>query len=92
LPLRFYTRLRFHLIQNLAREKCYFSTFLFLKATSYRRLKPFVLGRRTRALLRRVWGHQSPGLDPAAHSGRASRAACRGLGLPAARTQRSPSP
>jgi hypothetical protein len=41
LPLRFYTRLRFHLIQNLAREKCYFSAFLFLKASSYRRLKPF---------------------------------------------------
>jgi hypothetical protein len=41
LPLRFYTRLRFHLVQNLAREKCYFSAFLFLKASSYRRLKPF---------------------------------------------------
>jgi transposase len=41
LPLRFYTRLRFHLVQSLAREKCYFSAFLFLKASSYRRLKPF---------------------------------------------------
>jgi hypothetical protein len=41
LALRFYTRLRFHLVQNLAREKCYFSAFLFLKASSYRRLKPF---------------------------------------------------
>lgn len=41
LPLRFYTRLRFHLVQNLAREKCYFSAFLFLKASAYRRLKPF---------------------------------------------------
>jgi len=36
LPLRFYTRLRFHIVQNLAREKCYFSAFLFLKASSYR--------------------------------------------------------
>jgi hypothetical protein len=41
LPLRFYTRFRFHLVQNLAREKCYFSAFLFLKASSYRCLKPF---------------------------------------------------
>jgi hypothetical protein len=41
LPLRFYTRLRFHLVQNLAREKCYFSAFLFLKASSYHCLKPF---------------------------------------------------
>ena len=41
LPLRFYTRLRFHLVQTLAREKCYFSAFLFLKASSYRCVKPF---------------------------------------------------
>jgi hypothetical protein len=41
LPLRFYTRLRFHLIENLAREKCYLSAFLFLKASAYRRLQPF---------------------------------------------------
>jgi hypothetical protein len=41
LPLRFYTRLRFHLIKDLAREKCYLSAFLFLKASSYRRLQPF---------------------------------------------------
>jgi len=41
LPLRFYTRFRFHLVQSLAREKCYFSSFLFLKASSYRCLKPF---------------------------------------------------
>ncbi len=41
LPLRFYTRLRFHLVQNLAREKCYFSAFLFLRASAYRCLKPF---------------------------------------------------
>jgi transposase len=41
LALRFYTRFRFHLIQNLAREKCYFSAFLFLKASAYRRVEPF---------------------------------------------------
>jgi hypothetical protein len=41
LALRFYTRLRFHIVKNLAREKCYFSAFLFLKASSYRCLKPF---------------------------------------------------
>jgi len=33
--------LRFHIVQNLAREKCYFSTFLFLKASAYRRMQPF---------------------------------------------------
>jgi len=60
LPLRFYTRLRFHLVQNLAREKCYFSTFLFLKASSYRRLKPFsdVFGVTSRLVLT-----QQPTLD-----------------------------
>jgi len=53
LPLRFYTRLRFHLVQNLAREKCYFSTFLFLKASSYRCLRPFsdVFGATSRLVL-----------------------------------------
>ena len=60
LPLRFYTRLRFHLVQNLAREKCYFSAFLFLKASSYRRLKPFsdVFGATSRLVLT-----QYPSLD-----------------------------
>ncbi len=60
LPLRFYTRLRFHLVQNLAREKCYFSSFLFLKASSYRRLKPFsdVFGVTSRLILT-----QTPSLD-----------------------------
>jgi len=60
LALRFYTRLRFHLVQNLAREKCYFSTFLFLKASSYRRLKPFsdVFGVTSRLVL-----SQQPSLD-----------------------------
>jgi len=41
LPLRFYTRLRFHLIEALVREKCYVSAFLFLQASAYQRLKPF---------------------------------------------------
>jgi hypothetical protein len=60
LALRFYTRFRFHLVQNLAREKCYFSTFLFLKASSYRRLKPFsdVFGVTSRLVL-----SQQPSLD-----------------------------
>ena len=60
LPLRFYTRLRFHLVKNLAREKCYFSSFLFLKASSYRRLKPFsdVFGVTSRFVLT-----QTPSLD-----------------------------
>ena len=53
LSLRFYTRLRFHLVRNLAREKCYFSAFLFLKASSYRCLKPFsdVFGATSRLVL-----------------------------------------
>jgi hypothetical protein len=60
LPLRFYTRLRFHLVQSLAREKGYFSAFLFLKASAYRRLKSFtdVFG----ASSRWVIGHP-PGLE-----------------------------
>jgi hypothetical protein len=60
LPLRFYTRFRFHLVQNLAREKCYFSAFLFLKASSYRCLKPFsdVFGVTSRLVLT-----QQPTLD-----------------------------
>lgn len=53
--MRFYTRLRFHIVQNLAREKCYFSAFLFLKASSYRRLEPFsdVFGVTSRLVLTR---------------------------------------
>jgi hypothetical protein len=60
LSLRFYTRFRFHLVQNLAREKCYFSAFLFLKANAYRRLKPFsdVFGATSRLVLT-----QLPSLD-----------------------------
>lgn len=41
LPLRFYTRYRFHLAQDLSREKTYFATLLFLKISAYYRLKPF---------------------------------------------------
>ena len=60
LPLRFYTRLRFHIVQNLAREKCYFSAFLFLRASSYRCIKPFsdVFGVTSRLVLT-----QQPSLD-----------------------------
>jgi len=60
LPLRLYTRLRFHSVQNLAREKCYFSAFLFLKASAYRCLKPFsdVFGVTSRLVLT-----QQPSLD-----------------------------
>lgn len=60
LPLRFYTRFRFHLVQTLAREKCYFSAFLFLKASAYRRLEPFsdVFGATSRLILT-----QYPSLD-----------------------------
>jgi hypothetical protein len=41
LPLRFYTRWRFHLVQDVVREKNYAATLLFLKASAYGRLKPF---------------------------------------------------
>jgi hypothetical protein len=60
LPLRFYTRLRFHVVQNLAREKSYFLAFLFLKASAYRRLKPFsdVFGVTSRLVMT-----QHPSLD-----------------------------
>jgi hypothetical protein len=63
-PLRFYTRLRFHLVQNLAREKCYFTTFLFLKASAYGQLKPFadLFGRTSGLILT-----QPPGLDELAN-------------------------
>jgi hypothetical protein len=60
LPLRFYTRFRFHLVQTLAREKCYFSAFLFLKASAYRRIQPFsdIFGATSRLVLT-----QLPSLD-----------------------------
>jgi hypothetical protein len=49
-----------HIVQNLAREKCDFSAFLFLKASSYRRLKPFsnIFGVTSRLVLT-----QQPTLD-----------------------------
>jgi transposase len=41
LPLRFYTRLHFHLAQALTREKNYYLVHLFLFASAYRRDQPF---------------------------------------------------
>lgn len=41
LPLRFYTRLRFHLAQALVREKNYYLVHLFLLHSAYRRGQPF---------------------------------------------------
>ena len=82
-PLRFYTRLRFHLVQNLAREKCYFSAFLVPQSQF---LSP------PQALLRCLWRHQSPGADPAAQPGRVGCAAGRRPGLHLARTQWPSSP
>ena len=41
LPLRFYTRLRFHLAQALTREKNYYLVHLFLLHNTYRRNQPF---------------------------------------------------
>jgi hypothetical protein len=41
LPLRFYTRYRFHLAQDLTREKNYYLTLLFLKVSAYGHFKPF---------------------------------------------------
>jgi transposase len=41
LPLRFYTRLHFHLAQALTREKNYYLVHLFLLASAYRRGQPF---------------------------------------------------
>ena len=60
LALRFYTRLRFHCVQNLAREKCYFSAFLFLRASAYQCLKPFA---DTFGVTSRLVLTQAPGLD-----------------------------
>ena len=53
LALRCFTRQRFHLVQDLAREKNYFCAYLFLKASAYRRLKPFsdVFGATSRRVL-----------------------------------------
>ena len=41
LPLRFYTRLRFHLAQKLTCEKNYYLVHLFLLHNTYRRGQPF---------------------------------------------------
>jgi transposase len=41
LPLRFLTRYRFHLAQDLTREKNYFLALLFLKVSAYTRCEPF---------------------------------------------------
>jgi hypothetical protein len=41
LPLRFYTRLRFHLAQALTREKNYYLIHLFLLHNAYQRKRPF---------------------------------------------------
>lgn len=41
MPLRFYTRYRFHLAQDLTREKNYFLALLFLKVSAYGHCKPF---------------------------------------------------
>ena len=41
LPLRFYTRLRFHLVQVMIREKNFFQAYLFLRCSAYQRAKPF---------------------------------------------------
>ena len=41
LPLRFYTRLRFHLVQVMIREKNFFHAYLFLRCSAYQRTKPF---------------------------------------------------
>ena len=41
MPLRFYTRLRFHLAQDLTREKNYYLIYLFLMHNTYQRIKPF---------------------------------------------------
>ncbi|MCM8827574.1 MAG: transposase, partial [Candidatus Omnitrophica bacterium] len=40
-PLRRLTRFRYHLMQSMAREKNFFLSNLFLKASSYSEVKPF---------------------------------------------------
>lgn len=41
LPIRFFTRARFHIVKEIVRAKCYYSTLLFLKASSYQKTNPF---------------------------------------------------
>jgi len=52
-PLRLLTRYRYHLAHQLAREKAYCLTFLYLKASEYARLRPFsdLFGAASRAVL-----------------------------------------
>jgi Transposase/Transposase IS116/IS110/IS902 family len=54
LPLRFYTRLRFHLVKSLTREKNLFHLYLFLAHSAYGRNRPFSdpLGATSQRLLR----------------------------------------
>jgi transposase len=54
MPVRSYTRLRFHLVKSLSREKNLFNLYLFLAYTSYTQRKPFStpLAAISRALLR----------------------------------------
>ena len=41
LPLRYYTRLRFHLMQCLIREKNFYQVYQFLWYSAFRRIRPF---------------------------------------------------
>ena len=52
-PLRCLTRYRFHIVHNLAREKAYCLSILYLKASEYSRLMPFsdIFGAASRAVL-----------------------------------------
>jgi transposase len=53
LALRFLTRYRYHLVQDLVREKNYFLSFLYLKASEYRADHPFanVFGATSQAVI-----------------------------------------
>ena len=53
LPLRCLTRYRRHVVQDLIREKSYFLSVLYLKASEYTRLKPFadVFGKASQAVI-----------------------------------------
>jgi len=53
LPLRFYTRLRAHLVKSLTREKNLFDLYLFLAYSSYGHTHPFAnsLGKTSQTLL-----------------------------------------
>lgn len=53
LPLRLLTRYRFHLAQDLSRQKNYFVALLFLKASAYTGCRPFadIFGTTSQAIL-----------------------------------------